>query len=198
MYTVGDGITASWLVSKRNVCSLRSYIDWLVATNRWLPTRRLRCCTYIGCVSSNLYNDDRLKHLKSSANEHTNLLCSPNTWIIFSKKQLSFRSVLPKWVYQVPFRMLKKSAEKKLAEHKNTSLDKFSIRCSLVFLLVKTIASKQRKGLPTTEESLKPIKVIIPPVVEQLFCYGTNSKINTQLFINFCPAATVPGGPMRG
>ena len=32
--TIGTRIKASWLVSSRNICSLRSFIDWLVATHR--------------------------------------------------------------------------------------------------------------------------------------------------------------------
>ena len=32
--TIGTRIGASWLVLRRNICSLRSFIDWLVATHR--------------------------------------------------------------------------------------------------------------------------------------------------------------------
>ena len=59
---------------------------------------RLRHCTNTGSIPQKLYIPDRLKQSKILDDEHTKSIYSPSVPIIFSQKQKSFPSVLPKRV----------------------------------------------------------------------------------------------------
>ena len=65
---IGSRIGARWLASSRNVCTLRSYVDWLVPTT----DDRLLHWTNTGSIPLRLYVPDCLKHSKSWDDKHTN------------------------------------------------------------------------------------------------------------------------------
>ena len=83
--TIGTRIRASWLVSGRNICSLRSLIDWLVATHIRLITQLYQHRIH----SIKFYVADRLKKSKVLNNEHTKSLYSPGVAIFFPQMQKS-------------------------------------------------------------------------------------------------------------
>ena len=112
-----------------------------------LPPRtdaRLRYCTNTRYSSSNFYSADRLKQSKILNDEHTKSLYSPCVPIIFTKRQKSFPSVLPKKVYTVSLRMYNKSAQGKPARHKKTSRGKISRR-SLASIAKKNISEAKKR-----------------------------------------------------
>ena len=106
---------------------------------------RLRFCTNSGSVPSNFYIPERLEHLRSSDDEHTNSLYSPSFPIAFPQNQKSLSSVLPKRVYLVPMRMHSKFTQRKLASHKKTSRGKVSRR-NLVTITKKNNLEAKKKS----------------------------------------------------
>ena len=124
---------------------------------------RLRYCTNSGPVPSNFCIPERLKHLRTLDDEHTNSLYSPSVPIAFPQMQKSHSSVLPKRVYPVSMRMHSKSAQRKVASHKNTSRGKVSRR-SLATIAKKT-TWKQKRNVLSSEKGLQLIAVITPPVI---------------------------------
>ena len=105
---------------------------------------RLFYCTNSGCVPSKFYILDRLKHLRSLDDEHTNSPYSPSVPIAFPQTQKSRSSVLPKRVCPVSMRMHSKSTQRKLASHQKTSRGKVSRR-SLVTIAEKIILEARKK-----------------------------------------------------
>ena len=105
---------------------------------------RLRYCTNSGSVLSKFYIPERLKHLRTLDDEHTNCLYSPSVPIVFPQMQTSHSSVLPKRVYPVSMRMHSKSTQRKLASHKKTSRGRFSRR-SLVAIAKKNNLEAKKK-----------------------------------------------------
>ncbi len=85
---------------------------------------RLRYCTNSGSAPSKFYLPERLNHLRSLDDEHTNTLYSPSVPIAFPQMQKPLSSVLPKRVYPVFMRMRSKSTQRKLASLKKTSRGK--------------------------------------------------------------------------
>ena len=82
---------------------------------------RLRYCANTGSIPSKFYIPDQLKQSNFLEDEHTKSLYSPSVPIIFRQMQKSFPSVLSERVYPNCLRMHSKSAQRKLANHKNTS-----------------------------------------------------------------------------
>ena len=127
---------------------------------------RLRYCRNSGSVPSKFYIPERLKHLRTLDVEHTKSLNSPSVPIVFPQMQMSLSSVLPKRVCPVSIRMHSKSTQRKLANHKRTSLGKVS-RQSVVTVAKKT-TWKQRRNVLSSEKGLQLIAVITPPVINHL------------------------------
>ena len=105
---------------------------------------RLRYCTNSGCVPSKVYLPERLKHLRTLDDEHTNFLYSPSVPIAFPQMQKSLSSVLPKRVHPVSLRMQNKSAQEKPAKHKKTSHGKISKRSSTIVSKTYNLEAKKR------------------------------------------------------
>ena len=99
---------------------------------------RLRYCTKNGSIPSKFYIPDRLTSSNFLDDEHTKSLYSPGVPIIFPKTQKSFRSVLPKRVYQVPLRLYNKSSQRKPAKQ----------RKGITYQIFKTIISCFSKKSP--------------------------------------------------
>ena len=77
---IGKGIRASRLVSRRNICSLRSFLNCLAATNR-----RSITLIYKHRIHSPKFNISYcLKQSKFLDDEHTKVLYSPSVPIGFS------------------------------------------------------------------------------------------------------------------
>ena len=115
---------------------------------------RLRYCTNSGSVPSKLFIPERLKHLRTSDDEHTKSLYSPSVPIAFPQMQKSLSSLLPKTFYPFSMRMHSKSTQGKLASHKKTSRGKVSRRGLIIVakknnLEAKQIRSGVRKGIAT-------------------------------------------------
>ena len=105
--TIGSWTRATWRVSKSNVSSLRSiFVDWSPRIDD-----RLRYFANKGSVSSQFYNPDWMKHLKSLDNEHTSCLWAPTVLINFPQMQKSFPSVFSQRVCPVALRMHRKSVQ---------------------------------------------------------------------------------------
>ena len=105
---------------------------------------RLRYCTNSGSVPSKFCITDRLKHLRTLDDEHTNSLYSPIVPIAFPQMQKPLSPVLPKRVYPVSMRMHSNSAQRKLATHKKTSRGKVSRR-GLVTIAKKNDLEARKK-----------------------------------------------------
>ena len=105
---------------------------------------RLRYCTNTGSVPLKYFIPERLKHLKSLDDKHTKSLYSPSAPIVFPQVQKSFPSMLSKRVYPVSVPMLNKSAERKPAEYKKTSLGKISRRNSTIVSNTNNLEAKKR------------------------------------------------------
>ena len=103
---------------------------------------QLRYCTNTGSIPSYFYNSDRLEQSIVSDDELTKSLYTSIATTIFPQMQKSFPSIWPKRVYQVPLRMYSESSQRKPAEHKTTSRDRFSKRSSNIF-------SKMKKDITT-------------------------------------------------
>ena len=116
----------------------------LIDLSPWVDDR-LRYCTNSGSVPSELYIPDRLKHLRTLTDEHTNFLYSSSVPIAFPQMQKPLSSVLPKRIYPVSMRRHSKSTQRKLANHKKTSRGKLS-RQNLVTVAKKINLEAKKKG----------------------------------------------------
>ena len=107
-----DWIRACCLVSRRNICSLRSFFDWLVATQRrsitLLYKHRIHSLKkfYPGPAETTKFVDDA----------DMKFLYFPSVPIIFPPMQKCFPSVVSKRVYPVSLRMHNKSVQRKPAK----------------------------------------------------------------------------------
>ena len=142
---------------------------------------RLRCCTYSGSVPSKFHIPDRLKHLKTLDDERTKSLYSPSVPIAFPQIQKPLSSVLSKRVYPFSMRKPSKSTQRKLANPKQTSRGRVSIR-GLVTILLKITTWMQRRNVLFSEKRLHLIAVITPPVNNHSIWCGT---------VCFCPSFCV-------
>ena len=73
---------------------------------------RLLYCANSGSLRSKLYVADRLKHVKSLADEHTRFFDFPRVPVVFLQMRKSFPSILLERFHQVSLRMLNKSVQK--------------------------------------------------------------------------------------
>ena len=89
---------------------------------------RSRFCTSTGSILSKFNTPDQLKQSKMLDDEHTKSLYFPSVPVSFPQMQKYFPSVLPKRVYLVSLRMHTKSAQRRPANHKETSHGKVSRR----------------------------------------------------------------------
>ena len=108
---------------------------------------RLRYCTNSGSVPSKFYIPERLKHLRTLEDEHTKSLYSPSVAIAFPQMQKSLSSVLPRRVYPVSMRMHSKSTQRKLANHKKTSLGKVLRRSVATIAKKNNLEAKQKRSV---------------------------------------------------
>ena len=127
---------------------------------------RLRYCTNSGSVPSKFNLPERVKHLRTLDDEHTQTLYSPSVLFAFPQMQKPLSSISPKKVYPVSMRMHSKSTQRKLAIHKKTSRGKVSRRS------LATIAKKnnlqERRNVLSSEKGLQLIVVFTPPVINRL------------------------------
>ena len=135
---------AIWLVSRSNLCTLRSFVDDLSPQTDDLPP----WCRNIGAVPSKLFIPERLKHLKSFDDEHQKSLYSPSVPIVFPLVPNSFPSVLSRKVYWVSVRMHEKYEHRKTAKQR---MAKVQIEERLL-LLRRTAWKQRRKDLTTGKE----------------------------------------------
>ena len=106
---------------------LRSFADWLVATNRQLTTSLHKHCIHYFKISQL----ESLKSWKSLNDEHSKSFFPPIILIVFSQvRKLCCPSVLSNGVCPVSVWMQNKSAQRKPAEQQNKSRGKFSKRTS--------------------------------------------------------------------
>ena len=122
---------------------------------------RLRYCTNTGSIGSKFHIPDRLKLSKLLDDEHTKSLYSPIVPINFPQRRKLFPSVLPKRVYPVSLRVQNKSAQRKPAKHKKTSLGKISKQGSTT--VSKRTIWKQRRDFLASERGLQLNEVILLP-----------------------------------
>ena len=108
---------------------------------------RLSYCTNSGSAPSKFYLPERLNHLRSLDDEHTNTLYSPSVPFAFPLMQISLSSVLPKRVYPVSMRMHSKSAQRKLANHKKTPRGKISSRGSATIAKKNNLEAKKKRSV---------------------------------------------------
>ena len=105
---------------------------------------RLSYSTNSISVSSKFYIPELLKHLRTLDDEHTKSLYSPSVPIAFLQLQMPLSSVLPERVYPVSMRMHSNFAQRKLANHENTSGSKVS-RQSLATIAQKNKSEAKKK-----------------------------------------------------
>ena len=123
--TIGTRIIPSWLLSRRNICFLRSFTDWLVATNRRSITlfykHRIHSLKvlYARPTERDKFFGRWTQKISLSLSLSLSLsFYTSSVPISFPQMQKSFPSVLLKRVYQVPLRMNSKSSRRKHAKHK--------------------------------------------------------------------------------
>ena len=107
---------------------------------------RLRYCTNSGSVPSKFYLPERLKHLRTLDDEHTNSFYSPSVPIAFPQMQKPLSSVLHKRVYPVSMGMHSKSTQRKLASHKKTSRGKVSRRSLVTIAKKNNLEAKKKRS----------------------------------------------------
>ena len=108
---------------------------------------RLLHCTNSGSVPSKLYIPDRLKHLRTLDDEHTEILYSPSVPIAFPQMQKSLSSVLPIRVHPVSMRMHSKSAQRKLEDQKKTSRGKISGLVMVTIAKKNNLEAKKKRSI---------------------------------------------------
>ena len=108
---------------------------------------RLRYCTVSGSVPSKLSIHERLKHLRTSDDEHTKFLFSPSVPIAFAQMQMSLSSVLSKRTYPFSMRMRSKSAQRKFASHKKTSRGRVSSRSLVTIAKKNNMQAKKKRSV---------------------------------------------------
>ena len=119
--TTGSRIKTNWLVSRPNICSQRSFIPWLVATNR-----RSNTLLYNHRIHSlKIFYRGPAESIKTFGWWLQKSFLPSNTSNFFVTIAKPFPSVLSKKVHQVPLRMGSKS-EREPAKHEKTSRDKLS------------------------------------------------------------------------
>ena len=131
---------------------------------------RLRYCTNTGPIPSKIYIPDRLKQSKDLDDEPTISLYSPSVPNFFPQMQKPFPSVLPKRVYPVSLRMHNISAQGNLQSKKRHPVLNF--QSTMWVLTLKRTTWEQRRDILASDKDLQPIKVVTPPVIKRLSCYG--------------------------
>ena len=151
---------------RRQVCSLRSFVDWLVATNSRLITFLYKQRTqslkvsYSGTPEAFEVFARRIYKI-SLFSKCSNQFPTSGKVICFSVVQI---------VYPVSLRRLIKSAERKPANHNKTSRGKLSKRDWII--VSKRTTWKQRREILASESGLQLIEVTTPPVNNQLSWQG--------------------------
>ena len=138
-----------------------------------LPRRgdRLRFYSNTWPIPSNFYILERLKHLKSLEDDQSKFLFSPTVPIVSVRMENSFPSVSPKSFHQVSPRRLSKSAWRKTAEHRKTTVDKFSERALIIFSEKHVLEKKKRcSGIRIFSTAQK---CFYSSVIDQLLRHGT-------------------------
>ena len=159
----------SWLVARRSICSLPSFLYWLVATNR---------------QSITLIYKHRIHSLKILYPRPSETVKKFGRWTqktsLFSKCSNHFPTIgeafslsLAQRVYQVPLRMYSKSSQSKPVKQKKTERDKISNKIRM--LLLKGITWKQRKEVLTAENGFNPIK--------SLLCVSLTNCLDMEQFV---------------
>ena len=97
---------------------------------------------------------------------NTQNLSTPSVPIVFPQVQMSFPSVLPKRVRQVPVRRYSKPFQKNLQSNRRHQVTKIQNEVGLVSL--KRFTWKQKGDVLASEKGLQFIKVITPPVINHL------------------------------
>ena len=115
---------------------------------------RLRYCKNSGSVPSKFYIPDRLKHLRTLADEHRKSLYSPSVPIAFPQKQKPLSSALSKRVSPLSMRMQSKSTQRKHANQEKISRGKVSRRNLVTIAKKNNLEAKKirfvvRKGIAT-------------------------------------------------
>ena len=182
---IGTRINASWLVSRRIICSLRSFFDRLVATNRQVIS---------------LLNEHRIHSLKvlyPGLTELTKISWTMKTQT-FSTLQV-FQSFSRKWGNLFLQSCLKETLRflcefrVNLLKGKLQSLERRNVTNfynEVRILPLKRITWKQRSDALSSEKRLQHIKVFTPLVFNQLSWYAAvcsrpasvynNNSLNTQ------------------
>ena len=107
----------------------------------------LRYCTNSGSVPSKFYLPERLKHLRTLDDEHTNSLYSPSVPIAFPQMQKPLSSLLSKRVNPVSMRMHSKSTQRKLGSHKKRSRGKVSRRSLVTIAKKNNLQAKKERSV---------------------------------------------------
>ena len=108
---------------------------------------RLRYSTNSGSVPLKFCIPDRLKCLRTLDDDHTKSLYSPSVPVAFPQMQRPLSSVLPKKVYPVPMRMHSKSTQRKHANLKKTSREKFSRRSLVTIATKNNLKAKKKRSV---------------------------------------------------
>ena len=154
---------------RRNVCSIRSIIDWLVATNVRLITFLCKHSTHSLKL---LYPPmvERFKVLEQWPLK-ISLLAECCSGFRANAKVFSFSLAQKILSGGVPLRRHSKSAESKPAKH-TKNITWLNFKTKFGFFSLKLGTWKQRKDLLDSKKSLQVMKVITRPGLIPLFWHG--------------------------
>ena len=138
--TVGSWFRISWLVSRCNVCSFWSFVDWFVATHR----RSITLLYKHRIHSLKIFYPGPSETLKSFGRWTHKISLLSKCYNHFPTKAKVFPSVLPKIVCLVSLRIRNKSAQRKRAKYEKTSRGKISKRGSTVISKTYNLEAKKR------------------------------------------------------
>ena len=128
---------------------------------------RLRYCTNTGSIPSKFYIPDQLKQSKILDDEHTKSLHSPSVPIIFPQKQNLLLQSCPKEFFRFLSECILNLLKGNLQSIKSHHVAKF-LRNMVRLLSLKRTTWKQRRDILASERGLQLMKVITPPVINDL------------------------------
>ena len=126
----------------------------------------LRYCTNSGSVPSKFYVPERLKHLWTLDDEHTNLFYSPSVPIASHKWKSHFLQSCPKEFIRFLCECIVNLLKGNLQAIKRHHVVKF--QDEVLLLSLKRTTWKQRRNVLSSEKGLQLIAVITPPVINHL------------------------------
>ena len=157
---------ASWLLLRRNVCTLRSIVDWLVATDR----RKNRLLHKHWFHSSTILCPWTQKAFKSLYDEHKNLFFLHAFQSFSHKFKNHFLQCCPKEFNWFPCNCVINLLKWNLQNIKGHHV--FNFQSAVHQLFLKRTTWNQKSDILPSDKGLQLLKVITLPIITRLSWHG--------------------------